>query len=218
LRSAAPRLRGNVQKRTTLDKLAEAGPTGPPPHFNFEEFNVKYKLLFGNHQEQPSFDFLSWFVGFVEGDGSFTIAKRGDIYFVVTQDTRDVQVLNMIKNTLGFGKVIKQGQSTSRFVVQDKKGLYLICLLFNKNIVLPSRLSSFKEFLSAFNAYSNKGTLRFEPVNFSNAPVKPSLTDAWFAGFTDADGCFFVSINTSNKYRILFDVAQKGEENKPVLE
>ena len=72
----------------------------------------------------------------MEGDGSFTTAKRGDVYFVVVQDYRDIQVLHMIQKTLGFGKVIKQGKTTSRFVVQDKKGLYLLCLLFNGNLVL----------------------------------------------------------------------------------
>jgi len=72
-------------------------------------------------------------IGFVEGDGSFIVAKRGNIFFVITQDSRDVQVLNMVQDVLGFGKVIKQGQSTSRYVVQDKKCLYLISLLLNKN-------------------------------------------------------------------------------------
>jgi len=48
-------------------------------------------------------------IGFVEGDGSFIVAKRGNIFFVITQDSRDVQVLNMVQDVLGFGKVIKQG-------------------------------------------------------------------------------------------------------------
>jgi hypothetical protein len=41
-----------------------------------------------------------------------------------------------MQSTLGFGKVIKQGATTSRFVVQDKVGLKLIALLFNGNMVL----------------------------------------------------------------------------------
>lgn len=186
--------------------------------FNFNEFNIQYKLLFGNSKELPDLKFLTWFIGFVEGDGSFIVAKRGDISFVITQDSRDIQVLNMIQDVLRFGKVIKQGQSTSRYVVQDKKGLYLICLLFNKNIVTPQKLKSFEKFLSAFNAYASKGTLRFKPVNFSNSVIKPTLKDAWLAGFTDSEGCFSVSIYGHNRYNILFDLAQKGEENKEILE
>jgi hypothetical protein len=76
---------------------------------------------------------------------------------------------------LGFGKVIKQGKTTSRFVVQDKAGLYLLCALFNGNIVTRSKLESFKAFLLAFNSYSSKGRLRFETINF-----KPLLAQASF--------------------------------------
>lgn len=187
-------------------------------NFNFNEFNIQYKLLLGNSKELPNFEFLTWFIGFVEGDGSFIVAKRGDISFVITQDSRDIQVLNMIQDVLGFGKVIKQGQSTSRYVIQDKKGLYLICLLFNKNIVSPQKFKSFEKFLSAFNVYASKGTLRFKSVNFCNSTVKPTLKDAWLAGFTDSEGCFSVSIYGNNRYNILFDLAQKGEENKEILE
>lgn len=188
-------------------------------YFNFDEFYIQYKFLFGNSKELPSFEFLTWLIGFVEGDGSFIVAKRGNIFFVITQDSRDVQVLNMVQDVLGFGKVIKQGQSTSRYVVQDKKGLYLISLLLNKNMVSLQKLKSFEKFLSAFNAYADKGTLRFKPVNFSNSTIKPTLKDAWLSGFTDAEGCFSVSIySNSNRFSIIFDLAQKGEENKIILD
>lgn len=80
-------------------------------------------------------EFLDWFLGFSEGDGSFIRAKRGDISFVITQDLRDIQILNLIQNVLGFGKRIKQSNLTSRYVVQDKKGLDLLALLFNGNII-----------------------------------------------------------------------------------
>lgn len=93
--------------------------------FDFTDFYSRYKLYFINEVKDhlPSYDFLTWFVGFAEGDGSFIITSRGNLQFVITQNTRDVQVLDLIKNTLKIGKVIKQGSNTSRFVVQDKKGL-----------------------------------------------------------------------------------------------
>ena len=46
---------------------------------------------------QPSPEFLTWFIGFTEGDGSFFKAARGDLYFVITQDSRDKQVLEYIQ-------------------------------------------------------------------------------------------------------------------------
>jgi len=89
------------------------------PIFDFTLFNGEYKQLLNKDTPEPSF--LTWLIGFTEGDGSFIVAKRGDLSFVITQDTRDIQVLNMIQRELGFGKIIKQGKTTSRFVVQEKK-------------------------------------------------------------------------------------------------
>lgn len=62
---------------------------------------------------------------FTEGDGCFTVAKRGDISFIITQSTSDILILHYIQNVLGFGSVIVQSKDnfTHRYVVQDKLGL-----------------------------------------------------------------------------------------------
>jgi hypothetical protein len=81
----------------------------------------------------------------------------------------------MIQKILGFGKVIKQGKTTSRFVVQDKKGLYLITILFNNNLVTNSKIKSFNKFLLLFNKYIQKGNIRY-PTLIINNSVKPIPT------------------------------------------
>ena len=179
-------------------------------YFNFDRFIEKHKLLITG-TSTPSFSWLTWFIGFSEGDGSFIVSKRGDISFVITQDTRDIQVLYMIKDVLGFGQVIKQGVTTSRYVVQDKKGLYLLSLLFNGNLVTNRKQISFKLFNSAFNKYSNKGRLLFETISYNPLNVKPTLEDSWVSGFVDSEGCFSVTIySKNNAYSIIFDVAQQA--------
>ena len=40
-----------------------------------------------------------------------------------------------------MGKVITQGKTTSRNIIQDKLGLYLISLIFNGNIRTPDNLN-----------------------------------------------------------------------------
>ena len=116
----------------------------------FFSFKNQYKLYYNN--KVPCNDFLNWFIGFTEGDGSFVVSKtRNSLQFVITQSTEDIIILHYIKETLGFGTVIKQGLRTSRYVVQDLTNLYLIILLFNGNIVLPTRKKNFKEFLDIFN-------------------------------------------------------------------
>jgi len=49
-------------------------------------------------------DWLEWFVGFCEGDGSFFVTKKG-LHFSIAQD--ELYILNHIKDTLGFGKISK---------------------------------------------------------------------------------------------------------------
>ena len=187
--------------------------------FNFESFYSKFHEFYPN-KEQPDKKFLEWFIGFSEGEGSFILAKRGDLAFVVTQSTLDVKVLNHIKDKLGFGKVIKQSvkQNTHRFVIQDINNLYLICLLFNGNMVFPTRKARFLTFLCSFNEkLLRKGKLNtITPLDYC---VQPSLKDGWLSGITDGEGCFSCSILVnSNAYRFRFILTQKWEINKPVLE
>jgi len=66
--------------------------------------------------------------------------------FVITQHSSDVQILNYIKQELGFGSVIKQGTNTHRFIVQDKRSIQLLVALFNGNLILPSKQDSFVNF------------------------------------------------------------------------
>ena len=189
-------------------------------YFDFTLFNSEYERLM--NKNSPSFSFLTWLIGFTEGDGSFVLAKRGDFSLVLTQDTRDIQILNMIQKILGLGKVIKQGKSTSRFVVQDKKGLYLLATLFNNNLVTYSKKISFHKFLSALNMYNQNGNLKYPIIPLKTndiSIIKPTLNDEWLCGFTDSEGCFSVSISSiSNKFHICFDIAQNHIENKYILE
>ena len=177
---------------------------------------------------QPSPEFLTWFIGFTEGDGSFFKAARGDLYFVITQDSRDKQVLEYIQKELKIGKVIKQGNTTSRFIIQDKLGLYLIALIFNGNIRSPGKLTSFNEWLKFLNENLKKPSRKLKKLGLDNSIfeiIEPfeytkeiSLNDNWLIGFIDAEGCFHASFPLKkNYYNILFDLSQKGEDNKKIV-
>jgi len=121
---------------------------------------VAVKNTDAGKNKQPSPEFLNWLIGFSEGDGSFIKSTRGDLYFVISQDTRDKQVLEYIQKELNLGKVLSQGKTTSRFVVQDKLGLYLIALIFNGNLRTPDKLESFNKFLYALNISIKKSRSR----------------------------------------------------------
>jgi hypothetical protein len=50
------------------------------------------------HKKKINNKFLEWFIGFTEGDGSFIVSKN-KVYFDITQNLNDVQVLYYIKNS-----------------------------------------------------------------------------------------------------------------------
>jgi hypothetical protein len=197
----------------------------------YEEYYKLNSKIFGK-DKQPSPEFLTWLIGFAEGDGSFTMAKRGDLYFVIVQDTRDKQVLEYIKKELNMGKVIVQGKTTSRFIIQDFIGLYLITLIFNGQIRTPDKLKNFNNFVKKLNERGErkvhikgfkkfglkKGDIEFEKIKTHDKLKELTLNDNWLAGFTDAEGCFHVSFQKNNRgFLFLYDLAQKGIENKEFI-
>nr|YP_010710796.1 hypothetical protein P2Z26_mgp20 [Gonatophragmium mori]WCZ71160.1 hypothetical protein [Gonatophragmium mori] len=186
--------------------------------FEFFIFYSKFKEFYPN-LNNPDNKFLEWFIGFCEGEGSFIIAKRGDLSFVVTQSSSDIETLNYIKKNLGFGKVIKQSikNNTHRFVIQDFKNIYLVCLLFNGNMVFPTRKARFLVFLSTFNERLLKKNL--EIIIPINKCVLPTLKDNWLCGITDGEGSFSCSLlSNSSAFRFRFIITQKWEANRYVLE
>ena len=185
--------------------------------FNFENFYKKFENIYPN-LIKPDKSFLEWFIGFTEGEGSFILAKRGDMSFVITQSSSDLKVLNYIKDNLHFGKIIIQSkkQNTHRYIVQNMQDINLICELFNGNMVFPTRRARFLSFLSFFNERLLKKNEETIPVIFKE--VIPSLNDCWLLGITDGEGCFSSSIlSNSYAFRIRYILTQKWDANKTIL-
>lgn len=144
---------------------------GKASPFNFCTFYTQYLKQYPN-AKLPNQSFLEWLVGFVEGDGSFIKNSRGSAIFVITQSRDDVQVLEYIKHTLGFGRIIKQGSRTSRFIVEDHSNIRLLVALFNGNLVFPLKQVSFILFLEAFNQKSKAQVIELNP-----SLVTPTIND-----------------------------------------
>lgn len=123
--------------------------------FEFSSFYFKFKEYYPD-LKQPDSRFLEWLRGFSEGEGSFIIAKRADLSFVITQSSSDIEVLNYIKDNLGFGRVIKQSikQNTHRFVIQEEASPYiisLICLLSFLFLLLVAVFINFDFYIDDFS-------------------------------------------------------------------
>jgi hypothetical protein len=143
--------------------------------FNFD----LYRALSKNRPLYVSDNWLTWFIGFSEGDGAILTLKNNRLRFVLTQ--KETNILNHINETLGIGRVKTYGQF-SRFIVDNKKDICILTALFNGNLVLNKRNIQFRKWLNIQNI----------PEILSN-PL-PCLHNSWLSGFIDAEGCFNVTL------------------------
>jgi len=128
--------------------------------------------------------FLEWFIGFTEGDGSFIVSKD-KVYFDITQNINDIQVLYFIQRELGFGKVLLRTESHRRvgvFYVTSRVDFLKLIHIFNGNLCSNYRNEQFKLWLTTFNKQYG------EDIKWINRKVQPSLFTGWLSGFIDAEG------------------------------
>ena len=172
----------------------------------FETFNKHSKNLISN-------EWLTWFIGFTKGDGAI-LTTKGKARFVLTQ--KEGAILHHVKKVLGFGTV-RQFEGYFRFIVAQPQSILLLVYIFNGNLVLPYRQKQLGEWIKALNC---EGYL---DLNLIPTLMKPKLKDAWLSGFTDAEGCFNIAIqsrpNTVTGYRVTlrFLLDKKNAESTLLL-
>lgn len=183
----------------------------------FISFKNKFKILFPD-QCIPSDDFLYWLIGFTEGDGCFAINHRKELSFIITQGVNNKNVLLIIQKNLNMGSILKQGKRVYRFIVCKKQYIELIVLLFNGNILLPSRKIQFNKFLCIYNNKPQTSNIIYISSQAVSSFLNSYLQTTWLLGFTEAEGCFTISLlQNSNAFRVRFILSQKGDINLPVL-
>lgn len=195
---------------------------------DFRIFFKEFKRLKPN-DELPNRDFLEWFIGFFEGDGSFIIAKRGDLRLTITQSFKDKEspqggdskkeVLEYIQKNLKMGgiNINSKKNQTYNWNVYKKRDLYLLCLLLNGNLVLPIRSIKLGIFINKLNEMLLKNNEKI--IKYSYSIKLPSLDDSWLLGFTESEGNFSASIlKDTSTYRLRYILTQKHKINKYVLE
>lgn len=174
------------------------------------EFN-EYSNLIPQHKKKVNKQFLEWFIGFTEGDGSFIVSKD-KIYFDITQSISDIQVLYYIKKELGFGKILmrkEESRNVGVFYVSSKENFARLIHIFNGNLCTHYKKEQFKVWLTTYNKQYNM------EIPFKDKLVKASLHSAWISGFVDAEGCFYGRVKScsTSKLRkaphLTFQVSQK---------
>lgn len=163
------------------------------------------------HKKKINYQFLEWFIGFTEGDGSFVISKN-KVYFDITQSLKDVQILYYIKKELGFGKVLirsEKQRNVGVFYVTSEENFLRLINIFNGNLSSNYKKEQFKNWLNVFNNQYKKNIL------FKDRLVLPSLSTRWLTGFIDAEGCFTGRVKKCKSYKLrrgphlTFSISQK---------
>ena len=120
--------------------------------FKLEAFYTTYTKMYPQNAPLTE-NFLIWFIGFVEGDGCFSIhSARNQMVFSITQ--KDKTVLEEIQKLLQFGKIQPYcGSQKNCFCYNVSNYTAVVCLLalFNGNIVLTKVSNRFKRWLTFYN-------------------------------------------------------------------
>jgi hypothetical protein len=149
----------------------------------YDLFKENYMWFFKEKFKKDN-DWLTWFIGFLEGDGAI-LEHKGRSSFVITQ--KDDTVLHEIYETLKIGIVKhfydKNGnRKYSKYIVSENKGIFLLYLLLNGNLVLQSRVNQLTKWNIALNNASRFNFALFytrEVPKLIEIVKQPNLNDAW---------------------------------------
>lgn len=194
---------GNLSLYSLESKTQSASETIRETSFNFSAFRQYYNTLLGNDAQHLSNNWLAWFIGFVEGDGAIqTYANGKRVRFVLTQKESAILFYIQKKLKIGIVKHFPQGTSGNkndfyRLIVDDPSHILLLTFLFNGNLAITHRIQQLSLWAQALNNRFGANT-----ILFIDTPVSVTLQDAWLSGFTDAEGCFNVSITSNARYAL----------------
>ena len=160
-----------------------------------------------NHKSNLTADEFGYFLaGLIEGDGWF---GKKQLHIVFSQN--DVSLAYLIKKQLGYGNVYKnKDKNAVRYICKHERGLSYILALINGKL-----LSNYKYDQLVKHNYA-------EHFNISILPPSNqlSLDNYWLAGFTQADGCFHISVAKSKShltgYSVRLEYSLKQNDDLPL--
>ena len=145
-----------------------------------------------NHRGLTDLEFGYYLTGLIEGDGWF-----GDKTIHILFHESDTFLAYYIKKRIGYGNVYKvKDKKAVRYICRHIKGLETIISFINGKLV-----SNFKYDQLIKHDYSTLLNTIILP------PTKTvSLSNHWLVGFTDADGCFHISVVKSKSHSIGYSI------------
>jgi Cytochrome C and Quinol oxidase polypeptide I/LAGLIDADG endonuclease len=120
-------------------------------------------------------EFYRWFVGFTDGDGSFTIYGqktknnkiKWNLFFKLSQSSYNLRALYYIKKRLGYGSVQIESKSTmADFRIRNKEIINKVIFpIFDKYPLLTSKYFEYLKFKKAYSILINNDLSNEEKDN-----------------------------------------------------
>ena len=137
-------------------------------------------------------EFGYYLAGLIEGDGWF---GKKELHILFAED--DITFAYFIKKRIGHGNVYKiKNKKAVRYICKNIKGLYFILSLINGKLVSKPK---YEQLIKHNYSISFNYTI-LPPLN------RVSLHNYWLAGFTQADGCFHISVVKSKTHKTGYSV------------
>jgi hypothetical protein len=138
----------------------------------------------------------AWLAGLIDGDGCFTLSKKGYAALEITMDLKDSATLYYIKQIYGGSVKLRSGVKAIRYRLHHKEGMISLIKDINGLIRNPNRLAQLSKIC----------------VNKDIPLIYPSplvdFDDPWVSGFFDSDGT--VTLNSLN-HQITISISQKNK-------
>lgn len=192
----------NLSLYSLKDNKQSVSETTRETSLKFSAFHTYYNTLFKN-RNSISDNWLTWFIGFAEGDGAIQTYDNGKrVRFVLTQKESEILHKIQFKFNIGVVKHFPQGKSGKnndfyRWIVDNPSHILLLAHLFNGNLAQSHRIEQLAQWVNALNNRFGSDTIKL-----NNTPATITLQDSWLSGFTDAEGCFNVSITANSRYTL----------------
>jgi hypothetical protein len=149
-------------------------------------------------------DFGYFLAGLIEGDGWFGLNQLHIIF-----SDRDISLAYLIKKRIGHGNIYKmKDKKAVRYICKNYNGIKIILSLINGKLLSNGKYEQLIK-------HNYQKTFNFEIL----PPIQNlSLDNYWLAGFTQADGCFFISLAKSKTHKTGFSVRLEFsiKQNDPI--
>ena len=200
----------------------------PQPKIGSRQFSTVKDFT---HHEAT--DFLEWFRGLVDGEGSFRVIPINDTNFgfgfEIGLHVDDIEMLRYIQKTLQIGKVTSY-KNAAYFRVGSQKEIKAIIDIFSNAPLNTTKQLNFLDFKKAFILYTNtkhKTTSLKQEIDriINNMNKRRSddestelkdykITPYWFLGFVEGEGSFSVQ---KGNLLLVFSLSQSSKD-LPLME